>query len=93
MADPATALLTLRAATGEGGEPHGLLGRHRPGGLRRAGPTPASVAPEPRLCSGDLLLAALAARAQATYQMVAAATSAPVASAHVTAEGTSPALP
>ena len=38
-------------------------------------------------CSGDLLLGALAACAQVTYQMVATAMGVPVASVHVTVEG------
>ena len=38
-------------------------------------------------CSGDLLLGALVACAQVTYQMVATAMAVPIASVHVTAEG------
>ena len=38
-------------------------------------------------CSGDLLLGALAACAQVTYQMVSTAMGVPVSSVHVTAEG------
>lgn len=38
-------------------------------------------------CSGDLLLAALAACAQVTYQMVATAMAVPFESVHVSAEG------
>ena len=38
-------------------------------------------------CSGDLLLGALAACAQVTYQMVSTAIGVPVASVHVTVEG------
>ena len=47
----------------------------------------ASEQHSPMACSGDLLLGALAACAQVTYQMVSTAMGVPVASVHVEVEG------
>jgi uncharacterized OsmC-like protein len=85
-ADPATALLTLRATASEQDSPMACsvdIGRAVYEAQAHAGVGGAGTA----ACSGDLLLGALAACAQVTYQMVAAATGVPVASVHVSAEG------
>jgi uncharacterized OsmC-like protein len=85
-ADPATALLTLRAAATEQDSPMACsvdIGRAVYAAQAHAGAGGPGTAP----CSGDLLLGSLAACAQVTYQMVAAAMGVPVASVHVTAEG------
>jgi uncharacterized OsmC-like protein len=85
-ADPATALLTLRATASPQDSPLACsvdIGRAVYAAQAHAGAGGPGTAP----CSGDLLLGALAACAQVTYQMVAAAMSVPVASVHVSAEG------
>jgi uncharacterized OsmC-like protein len=84
--DPTTALLTLRAAATEEASPLACsvdIGRAVYAAQAHAGAGGPGTAP----CSGDLLLGALAACAQVTYQMVAAAMGVPVASVNVTAEG------
>jgi uncharacterized OsmC-like protein len=85
-ADPATALLTLRATANEQDSPMACsvdIGRAVYEAQAHAG----VGGPGTAACSGDLLLGALAACAQVTYQMVATATNVPVASVRVTAEG------
>jgi len=85
-ADPATALLTLRATAGQLDSPLACsvdIGRAVYEAQAHAGAGGPGTAP----CSGDLLLGALAACAQVTYQMVATAMAVPLASVHVTAEG------
>lgn len=85
-ADPGTALLTLRATASEQDSPMSCsvdIGRAVYEAQAHAGTGGPGTAP----CSGDLLLGALAACAQVTYQMVATAIGVPVASVHVTAEG------
>ncbi|MGI8982919.1 MAG: OsmC family protein [Acidimicrobiales bacterium] len=84
--DPATAVLTLRADASEQEGPTACsvdIGRAVYEAQAHAGVGGPGTAP----CSGDLLLGALAACAQVTYQMVAAAMAVPVTSVHVTAEG------
>jgi uncharacterized OsmC-like protein len=85
-ADPATAVLTLRATASEKDSPMACsvdIGRAVYEAQAHAGTGGPGTAP----CSGDLLLGALAACAQVTYQMVAAAMAVPLASVHVVAEG------
>jgi uncharacterized OsmC-like protein len=85
-ADPATALLTLRATAGQLGSPTACsvdIGRAVYEAQAHAGTGGPGTAP----CSGDLLLGALAACAQVTWQMVATAMAVPFASVHATAEG------
>ncbi len=85
-ADPATALLTLRATASQQESPMACsvdIGRAVYAAQAHAGAGGPGTAP----CSGDLLLGALAACAQVTYQMVATAMAVPIASVHVTAEG------
>jgi len=84
--DPATALLALRATAGPEDGPVSCsvdIGRAVYEAQAHAGVGGPGTAP----CSGDLLLGALAACAQVTYQMVATAMSVPVESVHVTVEG------
>ena len=84
--DPATALLTLQATAGPEDGPVSCsvdIGRAVYEAQAHAGVGGPGTAP----CSGDLLLGALAACAQVTYQMVATAMSVPIESVHVTAEG------
>lgn len=84
--DPATAVLTLRAeASGDDGPTSCSIdiGRAVYEAQAHAGVGGSGTAP----CSGDLLLGALAACAQVTYQMVAAAMTVPVATVHVVVEG------
>jgi uncharacterized OsmC-like protein len=84
--DQATALLTLRAsASGEDG-PMACsvdIGRAVYAAQAHAGVGGDGTAP----CSGDLLLAALAACAQVTWQMVATAMAVPFTGVHVSVEG------
>ena len=85
-ADPATALLTLRATASEQDSPLACsvdIGRAVYQAQAHAGAGGPGTAP----CSGDLLLGALAACAQVTYQMVSTAMNVPVTSVHVAAEG------
>jgi uncharacterized OsmC-like protein len=85
-ADPATAVLTLRAKASEQDSPMACsvdIGRAVYEAQAHAGTGGPGTAP----CSGDLLLGALAACAQVTYQMVAAAMAVPLASVHVVVEG------
>jgi len=84
--DPAAALLTLRATASQEDSPVSCsvdIGRAVYAAQAHAGVGGPGTAP----CSGDLLLGALAACAQVTYQMVATAMSVPIASVHVTVEG------
>ena len=85
-ADPSTALLTLRATASEQDSPMACsvdIGRAVYEAQAHAGVGGAGTA----ACSGDLLLGALAACAQVTYQMVSTAMGVPVASVHVGVEG------
>ena len=85
-ADPSAALLTLRASANEENSPMACsvdIGRAVYAAQAHAGVGGAGTA----ACSGDLLLGALAACAQVTYQMVSTAMGVPVASVHVTVEG------
>lgn len=85
-AEPAGAVITLRASAAY---------RARPTSTEQAMGLPSPLAeahtgvggPGTAACSGDLLLGALAACAQVTYQMVATAMGVPVESVAVTAEG------
>ncbi len=85
-AEPGEARITLRA---RGGETSGAaacsvdIGRAVYAAQAHAGVGGAGTAP----CSGDLLLGALAACAQVTCQMVAAASGIPTERIEVTAEG------
>jgi uncharacterized OsmC-like protein len=84
--DPATALLTLEATASQQDGPVSCsvdIGRAVYAAQAHAGVGGPGTAP----CSGDLLLGALAACAQVTYQMVATAMSVPIASVHVTVQG------
>ena len=84
--DPATALLTLRASASQQDSPMACsvdLGR----AIYQAQAHSGVGGPGTAACSGDLLLGALAACAQVTYQMVATATGVPIGSVEVTAEG------
>jgi uncharacterized OsmC-like protein len=85
-ADPSAALLTLRASASGEDSPMACsvdIGRAVYEAQAHAGVGGAGTA----ACSGDLLLGALAACAQVTYQMVSAAMGVPLASVHVTVEG------
>jgi uncharacterized OsmC-like protein len=84
--DPATALLTLRATASERNSPMACsvdIGR----ALYEAQAHAGVGGPGTAACSGDLLLGALAACAQVTYQMVATNMNVQVASVQVTTEG------
>lgn len=84
--DPTAALLTLRATASEQDSPMACsvdIGRAVYEAQAHAG----VGGPGTAACSGDLLLGALAACAQVTYQMVSTAMGVPVASVHVTVEG------
>ena len=84
--EPATALLTLRASAREQDTPMSCsvdIGR----AIYEAQAHSGVGGPGTAACSGDLLLGALAACAQVTYQMVSTAMGVPVASVHVDAEG------
>jgi len=85
-ADPASARITLTARGGQGDTPVACsvdLGR----ALQAAEAHPGVGGPGSGACSGDLLLGALAACAQITCQMVAAAMEIPVRSVEVEVEG------
>jgi uncharacterized OsmC-like protein len=85
-ADPATALLTLRASASQEDSPMACsvdIGR----ALYEAQAHSGVGGPGTAACSGDLLLGALAACAQVTYQMVATAMGVAIASVEVTVEG------
>jgi len=85
-ADPASAKLVLRATASQTDSPLRCtvdLGR----GQITAEAHPMAGGPGQAPCPGDLLLGALAACAQLTCQMVAAATGVPVERITVTAEG------
>ncbi len=84
--DPASAKITLSARGGQGDTPVACsvdLGR----ALQAAEAHPGVGGPGSGACSGDLLLGALAACAQITCQMVAAAMEVPVRSVEVEVEG------
>lgn len=84
--DPGRALITLRASCGTGDTPTACsvdIGRAVYEAQAHAGVGGAGTA----ACSGDLLLGALAACAQVTCQMVAAAMQIPVTDVRVTVEG------
>ena len=85
-ADPASAKITLSARGGQGDTPVACsvdIGR----ALQQAEAHPGVGGPGLGACSGDLLLGALAACAQLTCQMVAAAMEVPVRSVEVEVEG------
>jgi uncharacterized OsmC-like protein len=85
-ADPASAKITLTARGGQGDSPVACsvdLGRAIQAAEAHAG----VGGPGSGACSGDLLLGALAACAQITCQMVAAATEVPLRSVEVVVEG------
>jgi uncharacterized OsmC-like protein len=85
-ADPATALLTLRASASQQDSPMACsvdIGR----AIYEAQAHSGVGGPGTAACSGDLLLGALAACAQVTYQMVATNMGVPVASVEVHVEG------
>ncbi|MGH9263074.1 MAG: OsmC family protein [Acidimicrobiales bacterium] len=85
-AEPASALLTLRASASQQDSPMACsvdIGRAVYQAQAHAGVGGAGTA----ACSGDLLLGALAACAQVTYQMVSTAMGVPIASVEVTVEG------
>lgn len=85
-AEPASALLTLRASASQQGGPMACsvdIGRAIYEAQAHSGVGGAGTA----ACSGDLLLGALAACAQVTYQMVSTAMGVPIASVEVTVEG------
>ena len=85
-AEPAGALLTLRASASGQDSPMACsvdIGRAIYEAQAHLGVGGPGTAP----CSGDLLLGALAACAQVTYQMVSTAMGVPVASVEVTVEG------
>jgi uncharacterized OsmC-like protein len=85
-ADPASAKITLSARGSQGDTPVACsvdLGR----ALQAAEAHPGVGGPGSGACSGDLLLGALAACAQITCQMVAAAMEVPVRSVEVEVEG------
>jgi uncharacterized OsmC-like protein len=85
-AEPAGAVITLRASASGEGSPMACsvdVGR----ALYAAEAHTGVGGPGTAACSGDLLLGALAACAQVTYQMVATAMGVPVESVAVTAEG------
>jgi uncharacterized OsmC-like protein len=85
-AEPARALLTLRASASGQDSPMACsvdIGR----AVYEAQAHSGVGGPGTAACSGDLLLGALAACAQVTYQMVSTAMGVPVASVEVTVEG------
>ena len=85
-ADPTTALLTLRASASQQDSPMACsvdIGRAIYEAQAHTGVGGAGTA----ACSGDLLLGALAACAQVTYQMVSTAMGVPIASVEVAVEG------
>jgi uncharacterized OsmC-like protein len=85
-ADPATAVITLRATASEQDSPMSCsvdIGRAIYAAQAHSG----VGGPGTAACSGDLLLGALAACAQVTCQMVATAMGVPLLEVHVTAEG------
>ncbi|HEX2119101.1 MAG TPA: OsmC family protein [Acidimicrobiales bacterium] len=85
-AEPASALLTLRASASQQDSPMACsvdIGR----AIYEAQAHSGVGGPGTAACSGDLLLGALAACAQVTYQMVSTAMGVPVASVEVTVEG------
>ena len=85
-ADPASAKITLRARGSQGDTPVACsvdLGR----ALQAAEAHPGVGGPGSGACSGDLLLGALAACAQLTCQMVAAAMEVPLRTVEVEVEG------
>jgi len=85
-ADPASARITLSARAGQGDAPVACsvdLGR----AIQAAEAHSGVGGPGTGACSGDLLLGALAACAQITCQMVAAAMEIPVARVEVEVEG------
>jgi uncharacterized OsmC-like protein len=85
-ADPATSRITLRATGAAGDTPVACsveVGR----AIQAAEAHPGVGGPGGAACSGDLLLGALAACAQVTCQMVAAARGLPVRDVAVTVEG------
>lgn len=85
-AEPASALLTLRASASQQGGPMACsvdIGRAIYEAQAHSGVGGAGTA----ACSGDLLLGALAACAQVTYQMVSTAMGVRIASVEVTVEG------
>ncbi len=85
-ADPASARITLSARSGQGDTPVACsveVGR----ALQAAEAHPGVGGPGSGACSGDLLLGALAACAQITCQMVAAAMEIPVRTVEVEVEG------
>jgi len=84
--DAAKALITLQATAGEGGDAMSCsvdIGRAIYESQAHAGVGGAGTA----ACSGDLLLGSLAACAQVTCQMVAAASGVPIKSVNVRVEG------
>lgn len=84
--DPASAVITLRASSSSKDSPMACsvdIGRAVYEAQAHAGVGGAGTA----ACSGDLLLGALAACAQVTCQMVAAAMQIPVGDVRVTVEG------
>lgn len=84
--DPASAVITLRASSSSSDTPMACsvdIGRAVYEAQAHAGVGGAGTA----ACSGDLLLGALAACAQVTCQMVAAAMQIPVGDVRVTVEG------
>ncbi len=84
-ADPTAALITLRA---EGQLGEGVTCRVETArGIAQAGLHPATGGSGLELCSGDMLLQALAACAGVTLNAVATALGVPVASGRVIAEG------
>ena len=84
-ADPASAVVTLRAtgAVGEGVTCSVEAGQ----AMVKAGLHPATGGPPVNVCSGDMLLQALVACAGVTLNAVATALGFPVRDARVTAEG------
>ena len=84
--EPASAVITLRASASPEDSPMACsvdVGR----ALYAAQAHTGVGGPGTAACSGDLLLGALAACAQVTYQMVATAMGVPLASVKVTVEG------
>jgi len=85
-ADPAAAVITLKAKGEVGGE--GLTCKLETGrALAVAGLHPATGGSGLELCSGDMLLEALVACAGVTLKSVATAVDVPLRSGHVVAEG------
>lgn len=84
--EPTSAMITLRASASQQDSPMACsvdVGR----ALYAAQAHSGVGGPGTAACSGDLLLGALAACAQVTYQMVATAMGVPVGSVEVTVEG------